>query len=98
MYIGDASFIPDETWSLIKSRCLLPEDQPLLQTITTISKDVQLTSELSPLQLLVIDCDHIEAPPIYHTSHLSLASAVNISKRLGATKTYLVIPSDSPGL
>lgn len=89
MYIGDASSIPDETWSLIRTRCQLP---------SVLSKEWETanSSPLSnwgpkpPLQLLVIDCDNIEHPPTYFPSHLSLDSVVSISKKLGARRTYLV--------
>lgn len=89
LYMSDASFIPEEAFQLISTRCTVPwqreQGSPANQTVRG-PDCLPKKGEKPALQVLLLDV--LSLSP--HPSHLHIGEAVVAARQLGAARTYLV--------
>ncbi|GAA6044115.1 hypothetical protein JCM8097_003218 [Rhodosporidiobolus ruineniae] len=94
LYMSDASYIPETTWSLLSTGLSLPSPSGVFPSSAPSSTPTVFrpTSRSAPpsspplprLQALIIDCNTLSLSP----SHFGLPQAIATARRLGAKRTY----------
>lgn len=85
-YVSDISFMPESAWETLGKFCSLTPKSPTAEEGTN-SLSLAKSSDKKPrIQALIIDCLRIES----HMSHFGFPQAIEVARRIGAPRNYLV--------